>query len=105
MKKFTVLFFILVFLSFNIIRATTVYAATTFKEGVHSVTDFDFLSSNVYTIQNTSINNSVYVFIFDKNQVVQQTLRLKPQSSKYNLLPLEPDYKIVVIGNGEVSIS
>ncbi|HEY5523830.1 MAG TPA: hypothetical protein VIK26_00675, partial [Clostridium sp.] len=92
-------------LSFNIMRLTPVAAANVFKEGFYKVSDFNFSSNNSYTIQNISPDGSVYVLIFNENQIVQQSMRLEPQSSEYNLLPLKPDYSIVIIGKGEVAIS
>lgn len=47
----------------------------------------------------------MYILIFDAHAEPLQGIRLKPQSQKYNLVPLQPDYKIVLIGEGEVRIS
>jgi hypothetical protein len=105
MKKLTMLLLILIFLSFNIIRATPVFAVNVFKEGIYKAADFNFSPNDVYNVQNVSPNSSVYVLLFDENQLGIQSIRLDPQSSKYNLLPLKPDYRIVIVGNGEVFIA
>ena len=105
MRKFTVLLLSLICLSFNMLIATPIAAANVLKEGVYKVADLKFSPDNVYTVENTSPNNSLNVFVFDKDEVIQQSIRLQPKSSKYNLLPLEADYKIAIIGRGEALIS
>jgi len=105
MKKLTMLLLIIICLSFNIFRATPAFAVNIFKEGVYKAADFNFSSNDTYSVQNVSANKNVYVLIFDENQLGIQSIRLDPQSSKYNLLPLKPNYRIVIVGNGEVFIS
>lgn len=103
MKKFTVLFLIIVCFSFSMARETL--AANTFKEGVYKLSDFNITSANVFSVQNISESHTVFVQVFDDNQLVIQSIRLNPKSSKYALLPLNPNYRIVFIGNGEVYVS
>lgn len=103
MRKFTTLL-ILIFLSFNILIVTPAFAVTNFKEGIYKLSDFNISEGNLYSIQNISSNNSVYVLLFDENQRTLQAIRLGPQSEKYKLLPLKPDYRILIVGNGEVVI-
>jgi len=105
MKKYTFLFLIILCLSFNIISITPVFAANTFKEGVYKAADFNFSSESLYTVQNISSSDSVYVLIFDENKLQIQSIRLVPNSLKYNLVPLKPDYRIIIVGNGNVYIS
>ena len=102
MKKFILLFSISLFLFFNL----TIYAfaANIFKEGVYKAADFNFSSENTYSVQNVSQKDSVYILLFDENQLQLQSIRLDPQSGKYNLLPLKPDYRIAIVGNGDVFI-
>ncbi len=104
MKKFTVSFLILLCLSFTMIKIAPL-AATVFKEGLYKASDFNLSSDSNYTIQNTSPNSDVYMLIINENNVVQQSLRLEPKSEKYNLAPFKPEYRIIVVGDGEVSIS
>lgn len=101
MKKFTMLLLILICLSLNI----RVSAANVFKEGVYKAADFNFSQNSTYNVQNVSSTNSVYVLLFDEDQLTLQSIRLDPNSSKYNLLPLKPAYRIVIVGNGEVFIA
>ena len=105
MKKFTVLFLFFLCLSFNMISVTPVAADTNFKEGVYKAADFKFSSDNLYYVENVSPSDNVYVLLFDENQLQIQSIRLVPKSLKYNLLPLKPDYRIVIVGNGNVFIS
>lgn len=104
MKKFIVLFLIFICLSFSIIKTSPVYAVNTFREGVYKPSDFNYSPANKYTIQNVS-NFNIYVILFDENQVGIQAMQLAPKSEKYNLIPLKPDYRLVIVGKGEVYIS
>lgn len=101
MKKFTMFLIILICLSSNI----PVFAATILKEGVYKPDYFNYSSGTLYNVQNVSPNTSVYFAVFDENQVVLQALKLEPQSTIFNIPPLKPNYRIAVIGNGEVTIS
>ncbi len=102
MKKFILLFLISIFLLFNLMLST--FAANIFKEGVYKAADFNFSPENTYSVQNVSPKDSVYILLFDENQLQMQAIRLGPQSGKYNLLPLKPDYRIAIVGNGDVFI-
>ena len=89
MKKFTILLLSLICLSFNMLIATPVVATDVLKEGVYKVDELKLSPDNVYTIENTSPTNSINIFVFDKDEVIQQSIRLKPKSLKYNLLSLQ----------------
>lgn len=103
MKKITTLL-ILICLLFNLFIITPVLAVTNFKEGIYQLSNFNISSDNLYSIQNISSSDSVYVLLLDENQRTLQALRLSPNSGEYTLLPLKPSYRIVIIGNGEVVI-
>ena len=105
MKKFGTLLLILICLSFNMFNVTSAFAANVFKEGVYKAADFNFSPTNTYSVQNVSSDASVFVLIFDANQLGIQSIRLEPNSARYNLLPLKPDYRIVIVGNAEVFIA
>jgi hypothetical protein len=104
MKKFIIFLLTLIYLSFNISITTPAAIGNIFKEGVYKLSDFKFSPNNLYNIQNVSPTGSVFVAIFDENQVVLQTIKLGPKSSKYNLLPLNPTDRIMIIGDGAVFI-
>lgn len=104
MKQFNMLSLLLICLSFNISNISFAFAENVFKEGVYKLSDFNFSKDNIYNIKNTSNNSGVFVAIFDENQVVLQTIKLGPNSEKYNLLPLHPTDRIMIIGDGDVFI-
>lgn len=106
MKKLITLALILICLSFNIITITPTFAANIFKEGVYKPSDLNFSPNNLYTVQNISSTNGVYVAIFDdKNIFTTQSVKLDPNSLKYKLLPLNSTDKIMIVGDGDVYIS
>ncbi|PRR82762.1 hypothetical protein [Clostridium vincentii] len=105
MKKFSILLLVILCLSFNIVRAQPKNQANAFKEGVYKAADFNFSPTNRYTIKNISPKDNVYLLLFDEHQLTIQSIRLDPNSEKYNLLPLKPEYRIVIVGNGEVFIA
>jgi len=105
MKKFTSVFLISLFLSFNMLIVTSVAETKVLKEGFYKATDLNLSPNIIYAIQNISPNNAIFVLIFDGNQNLQQSIRLKPQAQEYKLIPMQPDYRLVIAGNGEVSIS
>jgi len=100
MKKLSVLLLIFLCLSFN----TSASAVNVFKEGVYKAADFNFTPNNRYTVKNISAKDNVYLLLFDENQLAIQSIRLYPNSEKYNLLPLKPEYRIAIVGNGDVFI-
>ena len=104
MKKFPIVFLILICLLFNMIMIIPTFAANIFKEGIYDAANFNFSSGNLYSVQNISSNDSVYVVIFDEKQLQMQSIRLVPKSANYNLAPLKPSYRVVVVGKGEVFI-
>ena len=105
MKKFTSVFIISLFLSFNMLIVTSVAETKVLKEGFYKATALNFSPDRIYAIQNISPNNAVFVLIFDGNQNLEQSIRLKPQSQEYKLIPIQNSYRLVIAGNGEVSIS
>ena len=105
MKKFTISFLLFLCLSFNIISVSPVAAATNFKEGIYKLEDFNFSPNNIYSVQNATSTDTSLVPLFDENQLAIQTVALKPNSPKILLLPLEPNYRLIIIGKGEVIVS
>jgi len=103
MKNFTKQL-VLMFLIFNVFFTIHVSAVTNFKEGVYQLSNFNVSPGNLYIIQNVSHNQAVYVTLLDEDQRILQAVRLEPNSQGYDLLPLKPEYRIVIIGNGEVII-
>lgn len=105
MKKFATILLILLCFFLNTFKVTPVFAINSFKEGIYQLSDFNISQGSNYTIQNTSPKDSIYMILFDENQRQLQAINLSPKSITYNLIPLQPNYRIVIIGNGEVTIA
>lgn len=105
MKKNIAIILIFLSLLFNFLESIPTFAATSYKEGVYQLSNLNVTSKNRYTIQNISPDSSVYIALFDEDQRQIQSIHLSPSSENYSLIPLEPTYRIVIIGKGEVIIA
>lgn len=105
MKKIFILFIISLLLLFYVFTATSLAQVEELKEGVYKAKDLNLLINRTYDVQNISANEDIFMLIFDGNENLQQSLRLKAKSQKYKLLPFREDYKILIVGSGEVSLS
>jgi hypothetical protein len=105
MEKFFKAKLILICLLLSSFVLIPTFAVTTFKEGVYQLSNLNITSKNRYTIQNISPDNSAYIALFDEEQRQIQSIHLPPKSENYSLIPLEPSYRIVIIGQGEVIIA
>jgi hypothetical protein len=106
MKKFTISFFIFLCLFFNIIELIPVFAVSaTFKQGIYNLSDFNISSGNIYSVSNISKTDSVRVFIFDKDYIPIQDIKLNPYSLNIDTVPMTSEYIFVVTGGGEVTIT
>ena len=106
MKKFTILLLIFLCILFNIIGLIPAFAvAANFKEGIYTFADLDVSPSNAYTIKNVSPKDSVRILIFDEYNKYMQTIKLEPDSIEKDAITIQPNYIIVVAGNGEVTIT
>ncbi|MBL4933293.1 hypothetical protein [Clostridium paridis] len=103
MKRFIVFFIILSCISFNTITPT--YATTLFKEGVYKLSDLNVPEGEFYSAVNLSKENEVLLQIYDEKQVLLQFLKMPPGTKKVNLVALKPTYRIVILGNGQISIT
>lgn len=103
MKKKLFIFVFLFFLSINLVNKP-VFAVNSFTEGVYKAADLNFSEKNKYIVQNISNNESTYLQVFDENQIILQSIRLEPNSEKFNLVKLSPDYRIVLVGKGTTYI-
>lgn len=77
------------------------------REGVYKVSDLKFLpntSNKIYTVKNVSNTGHTNVIILNEHPHLVQFLELEPNSEKHNLLPLKPEYKIIVVGDAEIYI-
>ena len=106
MRKFIIVFLVFLCLSFNIIGLKPAFAAANvFKQGIYTLSDFNVSDTGIYTIQNVSTTEGMYLFIFDANQVTLASLRLVPSIQKFDTIPIKPNYTILIVGKGEVYIS
>jgi len=102
MKKFI---FVFLFLSFNILIIPSMANVSVTKRGIYTIESLNLSPNTMYNVQNFSFNDRIYMLIIDSNQNIIQTIRLWPQSQKYNFGPLQVGYRIILIGDGEVTIS
>ena len=102
MKRYTILFLTFIYLSFNIIKVIPAATIDTFSEGVYTETDLKMLPNNIYSIENISASNRIFLLVFDEKQRIIQSMLLEPKSPKYNLLPIKTNYRIALIGKGNV---
>ncbi len=105
MKKIIILFLAFLCLSFSIIKLKPAFAAAnTFTQGIYKVSDFGKSKNNIYTIQNIRPQDNIYVTILDENLNVIEGVRLLPKSPKVDTIPVKDNFKVIIIGKGEVSI-
>lgn len=103
MKRFTVLFLIFLSVTVNIIGLKTTFAITnTFTQGIYKSSDFIPSKSNVYSFSNISSTDGVYLIILDENQVINHAIRLQPNSQKHVTVPILPNYRVIILGKGEI---
>lgn len=102
MKKIFIFLFCSLLMMFTTL---TIVNAEILRKGFHKVTDTNISPNTTFTVRNTSFNERIYMLIFDDKATPLQGIRLKPQSTKYNIVFLKPGYKIVLIGDGEIEIS
>ncbi|MCE5221311.1 MAG: hypothetical protein LLF98_08615 [Clostridium sp.] len=104
MKKFIFAFLFFSCLSFNINIIPSIASTQAVKQGIYTITDLNLSPNTKYIVQNNSFNERIYLIVFDSKPNVIQAIRLRPQSKTYNLKPLQSDYTIVVVGDGELTI-
>ncbi|WP_300385717.1 hypothetical protein [Clostridium sp.] len=105
MKKVIYFTLLCILLNCNIVNANPQVESNILKEGVYSVSNIIESLGNIHYVQNISTNDSIYFALLDENKSVIQTLKMKPNSNKYMLSDLEPNYKIIVLGDGEIFLS
>lgn len=107
MKKHTVLFlfFLCLFSNIILVSSKTAFSQNIMKQGVYTLADLNKSPDNLYEVENTSSKEKSYIAIFDEDDIILQSIRLSPNSISYNLVPMKPDYKIVVLGKGELYIT
>lgn len=105
MKKYTALFLIFLVISFNIIGLKTTFAtANAFKEGIYTINDLKPSKDGIYTVKNISKNNNIRLLVFDENYAIIQSTKIEANSEDTDIVPIQPNYIIVVAGDGELEI-
>lgn len=105
LKKAIIIFLLFIYCSFEVLLVPAMASAQTLTKGFYKVKNLQLSPNTAYTVQNPSFNERIYIIIFDSHATPLQGIRLKPQSKEFNLIPLQPDYKVVLIGDGEALIS
>jgi len=106
MKNFVASF--LTFLCLSIyanVYTTTAQTMTITNQGVYRLSEANLNLNAFQTIENDSYNERIFILILDSNMNILQTIRLWPQSKKFQLVPLNDECIIIVLGNGKVVIS
>ncbi|BCZ46706.1 hypothetical protein psyc5s11_27730 [Clostridium gelidum] len=105
MKKIIVMIGLLISLSFNVLIIPCMAETRITKNGVYTLDYLKLSPDKNYTVNNNSFNERTFLFVFDSNLNIVQTVRLWPQSRSFKLVPLKDGYKIAVTGEGELIIS
>ncbi len=103
MKKFIMILLILVTIIFGTSIRTYASSRNMYKEGFYKVSDFNHSKDGSYHVQNISAY-SISVIVFNENNIKTQVLYLEPKSPRHYLVSLKSEYKIVIVGDGEVHI-
>jgi hypothetical protein len=77
----------------------------TFTQGIYRVKDIGLLTGSTYNVRNNSTNSKAIVIIIDSNQMMQEFIRLEPNSPNYLIKPLDYDTLIVIIGASDIVFS
>jgi len=105
MKIFIAALSISLFLSFNILTVPSFAQPKSLKQGIYKIKDIDLSTNAPHYIQNNSPNEYAYIIISDTNQLNYQAIQLEPSSDRYTFQPLDPEYMLIIVGKGEVTIS
>ncbi|AGF55660.1 hypothetical protein B0P06_000232 [Clostridium saccharoperbutylacetonicum] len=106
MKKSAIIFSIFLLLAFTMNNLAVIAAPNpqTFSEGFYTINDLKLMPNVSYKVKNAS-SGKIFMIIFSGDQLIQQSIRLEPNSIEYTLKPMQYDHKIVVIGNGQLLFS
>lgn len=105
MKKFFPILLLFLCLNFTTVKAAPAITSNILKQGVYEANDIINALGNVRTVQNISSNNPIYFILIDDKETVIQAIKMSPNSPKYNLNKLDPNYKIIIVGKGSVFFS
>lgn len=104
-KLYIILFLVFICSSFNVeVNAVTQSVSNIYKEGIYQASDLYLSPNNLYTVQNVS-KDDIVLQIYDDQKEIQQYMKLPPSSRKLTLIPIKPDYRLIILGKGELFIS
>ncbi|BCZ48174.1 hypothetical protein psyc5s11_42410 [Clostridium gelidum] len=104
-KLYIILFLVFICSSFNIeVNAITQPTSNIYKEGIYQASDLYLSQDHLYSAQNVSTDDLI-LQIYDENKEIQQYMKLPPSSRKLTLIPVKPNYRLVILGKGELFIS
>jgi hypothetical protein len=106
MKRFVAIFLIFLCLTFSVIRLIPAFAVgNVFTQGIYKLSDFNISNTGIFTIQNVSETEGMYLYILNENQDTMESIRLAPSIQKFDTVPIKTSYTILIIGKGEVYIT
>ena len=105
MKKFISILLISLCFNFNTVKAAPNVLHNILKEGVYQASTITEALGDIKTVQNISQDSNIYLILLDEDEAIIQTIKMKPKSSKYSLHSLNPNYKIVLVGDGSAFLS
>ncbi|MVX64309.1 hypothetical protein GKZ28_11470 [Clostridium chromiireducens] len=98
MKKLIMLISIFLLLSFNINTTIAFAEPKEFSQGFYTMKDLNLYENNNYFVENKSLHTTGILIIIDNSSVIQQVIRLGPQSPKYPLVSLLNNYRFIIYG-------
>ncbi|NRT76333.1 hypothetical protein [Clostridium beijerinckii] len=104
MKKFALIFSIFLLISLNFNTISAVAQTETFSEGIYTINDLKLLANVPYKVRNVS-GGKAFISILNDDLVLEQSIRFEENSLQYVLNPMQYDYKIVILGTGQLSFS
>lgn len=104
MKKFALILSIFLLMSLNFNTVSAVAETKTFSEGIYTINDLNLLANVPYRVQNVT-GGKAFISILNSDLVLEQSIRFQPNSLQYVLNPMQYDYKIIIVGSGQLSFS
>jgi hypothetical protein len=105
MKRSFTLILLCLFFCFTTVTTLAQPTSNLIKEGIYSISSLNLELDKIYAIQNTSDTKIAFVFLMDDHDELLQFIKLLPKSAKQRLLPMKPQYKLIITGDTEVFVS
>lgn len=107
MKKLTfiICIFLLLIFTTNTLPVKSLTNPRTFSQGIYNARDLNLLVGTPITVKLNSPNDSILIIVINSKQVIQEFVRLGPQSTEHTLKPLDYDHSLIIFGTGSIIIS